>query len=139
MPLAPASRMKRLNRAAAALAACAVFVQVRTSIAQTRHRVRGSFVEVGGVRLHYLERGQGPTLVLLHGIGSMIDDFVLSGLVARAAEQYRVIAIDPTVRLDAPLLLPPAIPLTGDLMRYTVSPILGRVLWPAWLRLIFPK
>jgi pimeloyl-ACP methyl ester carboxylesterase len=41
------------------------------------------------------------------------------------------------VRLDAPLLVPPAIPLVGDLMRHTVSPILGRLLWPAWLRLVF--
>ena len=43
----------------------------------------------------------------------------------------------PTVRLDAPFLVPPAVPLLGDLMRYTVSPILGRLLWPAWLRLLF--
>ncbi|HUQ74397.1 MAG TPA: alpha/beta hydrolase [Burkholderiales bacterium] len=197
---------------AAALAACALFVQARTAIAETRHRVRGSFIEVDGVRLHYLERGPlepadpaAPPLVLLHGIGSMIDDFLLSGLVTRAAQRYRVIAIDrpgygrssrprdrlwtpgaqadlihralrrldvscpvmfghsfgatvalayalrypverlvaasgyyyPTVRLDAPLLVPPAIPVIGDLMRYTLSPIVGRALWPLWLRLIF--
>jgi pimeloyl-ACP methyl ester carboxylesterase len=188
----------------AALGAAA-FVEVRTQAAEGAHRVRGRFVDVDGVRLHYLERGQGPTLVLVHGIGSMIDDFVLSGLFASAAGQFRVIAIDrpgygrstrprgrlwtpaaqaelihralrkldvycplmlghsfgasvalayalryplerlvlacgyyyPTVRLDAPLLVPPAIPVVGDLMRYTVSPILGRLLWPAWLRLLF--
>lgn len=195
--------MKLRYLAGAALGAAA-FVEVRTRAAERAHRVRGRFIDVDGVRLHYLERREGPALVLLHGIGSMIDDFVLSGLFARAAQRYRVIAIDrpgygrssrpgrlwtpaaqaelihralrqldvycpvmlghsfgasvaaayalrfpverlvlasgyyyPTVRLDAPLLLPPAIPLLGDLMRYTVSPIVGRLLWPAWLRILF--
>jgi len=34
----------------------------------------GQFLEVNGVRLHYVERGSGPPLVLLHGNGSMIQD-----------------------------------------------------------------
>lgn len=189
----------------AATLGAAAFVEARTQAAERAHRVRGRFVDVDGARIHYLERGEGPTLVLLHGLGSMVDDFVLSGLFARASERYRVIAIDrpgygrssrprdrlwtlarqaelihgalrrldvycpvmfghslgatvalayalafpverlvlasglyyPSARLDAPLLLPPAIPVLGDLLRYTVSPILGRLLWPAWLRLLF--
>ena len=32
----------------------------------------GKFIEVGGVRLHYIERGHGEPLVMLHGNGSMI-------------------------------------------------------------------
>ena len=32
----------------------------------------GRFLEVTGVRLHYVERGSGTPLVLLHGNGSMI-------------------------------------------------------------------
>jgi len=43
----------------------------------------------------------------------------------------------PSVRLDAPLLVPPAMPLAGTLLRHTVSPIIGRLLWPAWRRVIF--
>jgi pimeloyl-ACP methyl ester carboxylesterase len=54
----------------------------------------GRFVEVGGTRLHVLERGRGPALVLLHGNGSLIQDWLVSGLVERAAETHRVIAID---------------------------------------------
>ena len=191
--------------AGAALGAGFAFVQARTALAERAHRVKGRFLDVDGVRLHYLERGAGPALVMLHGLGSMIDDFVLSGLVSRAADCHRVIVIDrpgygrssrprdrlwhpaaqaalihealrrlgvysplmfghsygatvalayalaypverlvlasgyyyPTVRLDAPVLVPPGIPLVGDLMRYTVSPILGRLLWPLWLRAIF--
>jgi pimeloyl-ACP methyl ester carboxylesterase len=197
-------RHSLLALTAGALGAAA-FVQHRTRAAERAHRLRGGFVDVHGARLHYLERGSGPALVLVHGLGSMIDDFVLSGLVARAAERYRVIAIDrpgygrssrprqvrwtpavqagllhaalrrldvycpvvlghsfgasvalayalhypverlvlasglyyPTPRLDLPVLGPPAIPVLGALMRYSVSPLLGRLLWPAWLRLIF--
>jgi pimeloyl-ACP methyl ester carboxylesterase len=43
----------------------------------------------------------------------------------------------PTLRLDAALLSPPALPVIGDLMRYTVSPVLGRMLWPAMVRKLF--
>ena len=32
----------------------------------------GQFLEINGVRLHYVERGSGPPLVLLHGNGSMM-------------------------------------------------------------------
>jgi pimeloyl-ACP methyl ester carboxylesterase len=49
---------------------------------------------VGGVRLHYLERGQGPAVVLLHGNGATAADFVASGILDRAAERHRVIVFD---------------------------------------------
>ena len=32
----------------------------------------GRFIEVDGLRLHYLDRGSGEAVVLLHGNGSMI-------------------------------------------------------------------
>jgi pimeloyl-ACP methyl ester carboxylesterase len=43
----------------------------------------------------------------------------------------------PTARMDVPLMTPPAIPLIGDLMRYTVSPLIGRAIWPAMQRRLF--
>jgi pimeloyl-ACP methyl ester carboxylesterase len=54
----------------------------------------GQFLEVNGVRLHYVERGGGDAVVLLHGNGSMIQDFESSGLIDLAAKNYRVIAFD---------------------------------------------
>src|SRR3979490_239306 len=54
----------------------------------------GQFLEVNGVRLHYVERGSGAPLVLLHGNGSMIQDFESSGLIDLAAKNYRVIVFD---------------------------------------------
>ena len=54
----------------------------------------GRFLELNGVRLHYIERGSGEPLVLLHGNGSMIQDFESSGLIDLAARNYRVIVFD---------------------------------------------
>jgi pimeloyl-ACP methyl ester carboxylesterase len=54
----------------------------------------GQFLEIDGVHLHYVERGSGPPLVLLHGNGSMIQDFESSGLIDLAAKNYRVIVFD---------------------------------------------
>jgi pimeloyl-ACP methyl ester carboxylesterase len=60
----------------------------------TTHAPIGEFVTVDGTRLHYLEAGTGVPVVLLHGNGSMIGDFIASGIVERAAAGCRVIAFD---------------------------------------------
>ena len=54
----------------------------------------GKFVDVGALRLHYIELGDGEPLVLLHGNSGMIQDFTSSGLVERAGQRYRVIVFD---------------------------------------------
>ena len=175
--------------------------------AERRHPHKGRFVEIGGVRLHYVERGKGETLVLLHGNGSMIQDFESSGLLDEAARKYRVIVFDrpgygntrrprctiwspeaqadlihealvridatpalvlghsrgasvavalglkheesvkalvlasgyyyPTARVDVAAASGPAIPVLGDVFRYTVAPLLGRMVRPALMRKIF--
>jgi len=46
------------------------------------------------VRLHYLERGTGEPLALIHGNGTLIQDFTANGLVDRLSERYRVIVIE---------------------------------------------
>jgi pimeloyl-ACP methyl ester carboxylesterase len=52
------------------------------------------FITVDGTRLHYLDAGDGVPVVFLHGNGSMIGDFVSSGIIERAASSRRVIAFD---------------------------------------------
>ena len=52
------------------------------------------FITVDGIRLHYHERGTGVPVVLLHGNGSMIGDFVSSGIIERVATSHRVIVFD---------------------------------------------
>ncbi|HEX8615158.1 MAG TPA: alpha/beta hydrolase [Telluria sp.] len=193
--------------AAAGLAASMVYVHAKKREAEQANPAQGKVIEIDGVRLHYLERGEGAPLVLLHGNGLYSDDFALSGLLDAAAESHRVIAFDrpgfghsdrpgetswtpeaqarliykalralgverpviaghswgtlvtlalaldypryvraialvsgyyyPSVRLDAPLASAPALPLIGRVLRNTVSPLLGRLLWPVLTRRMF--
>ena len=62
--------------------------------AEQENPASGQFVTLKGASLHYVIRGQGPALVLLHGNGSMIEDFEISGLLGECAARYRVIAFD---------------------------------------------
>jgi hypothetical protein len=78
----------------AALAASALLVRHRTSKTERDHPPTGRVLHVDGVRIHYIDRGDGEPLVLLHGNGTMIDDMTLSGLVDLAAKRYRVIVFD---------------------------------------------
>jgi pimeloyl-ACP methyl ester carboxylesterase len=79
---------------AGALAASAILNRQLAKKAQRDNPPLGRFIEVNGVRIHYVERGVGRPLVLFHGNGSMIEDFESSGLIALAAENYRVIVFD---------------------------------------------
>lgn len=79
---------------AGSLAAAFMFVRTKTAAAERTHPPAGKFVEIDGVRLHYLEQGAGPTVVLLHGNGVMAEDFRISGLFDKLAETHRVIAFD---------------------------------------------
>src|ERR1700754_4489925 len=83
-----------LAAVAGALGATALLNRHFAKKAEHDNPPAGRFLDVDGVRLHYLERGSGEPLVLLHGNGSMIQDFESSGLVDLAAEKYRVIIID---------------------------------------------
>ena len=57
-------------------------------------RPPGRFLEVEGVRVHAIVRGRGRPVVLLHGNGTMAEDWVISGLLDQLAARYRVIALD---------------------------------------------
>lgn len=191
---------------AAALGASALYAASRTREAERRTPPAGAFITVNGVRLHYVERGRGETLVLIHGNGTMIQDFLSSSIVDDLARSFRVIIIDrpgygysdrprglwtprahatlyqkalqqlgisqavvlghswgalvavalalqapqlvrslvlasgyyyPTLRADVVLASPSAIPILGDLLRHTVSPVIGRALLPAMIKGMF--
>ena len=55
------------------------------SAARADHRPVDGFITADGARLHYFEKGTGAPVVFLHGNGSMIGDFVSSGITERAA------------------------------------------------------
>ena len=62
---------------------------VFSKLAERRNPPVGKFIECDGVRLHYIDRGDpaAPCVVLFHGNGSMIQDFMISGLVDLLAQQ----------------------------------------------------
>lgn len=87
-------RLHTAGLLAAGLAAALLYVQVKQRQAERDNPPTGKFIDVDGVRLHYLERGHGPVVVLLHGNGLSSNDFSLSGLLGNAAAPYRMIAFD---------------------------------------------
>src|SRR4051794_11024949 len=209
----------KLGWGAAALMALAASAAVNYALAKRAERrdpPKGSFVTVDGVRLHYVERGPGehqgehsgkPVIVLLHGVGAMIQEMAASGIIDALAADHRVIVFDrpgfgyserprgriwtpaaqaallrealdrlgvtrpvivghswgtlvtlemalrdpgrtaglvllsgyyfPTFRLDVPLLFWPAVPIVGDVLRYAVSPWLGRLSKPLVYKRLF--
>ena len=78
----------------AALAATAVYAVAQAHAAERKTPPIGHFLDVDGVRLHYFERGQGDPVVLIHGNGALIQDFIVSGLVDGLSERHRVIVFD---------------------------------------------
>lgn len=82
--------------------------------------------------------GAARPLVVGHSWGSLVAADIalqapeaISGVVLMSG-YYR-----PTVRLDAALLAGPAIPLLGDVLRFTLSPALARLMLPQLLKALF--
>ena len=53
----------------------------------------GKFMDVNGTKVHYIEKGEGPDLVLVHGLSSNIMEWN-TGLFDRLAEKFHVVAFD---------------------------------------------
>jgi hypothetical protein len=90
-----------------ALAATALLNRHLAKKAERDNPAAGRFLDVNGVRLHYVERGSGEPLVLLHGNGHY-----------------------PTARPDVVAMGSPALPLVGDILSHTLSPLISRAIWP---------
>jgi pimeloyl-ACP methyl ester carboxylesterase len=81
--------------------------------------------------------GVERAVVLAHSWGTLValsmareTPQLVAGLVLASGYYY------PSVRLDV-LTSTPAIPIIGDLMRYTLSPLLGRLMWPLAVKRAF--
>lgn len=95
--LNPGSRnLKRagLALAAGALAGLWIDTMRRTARAEREHPPLGDFVDAGGTRMHVLERGRGHPVVFLHGSGTIMEDWVVSGFLDQTAQRWRAIAVD---------------------------------------------
>jgi len=61
--------------------------------AEAAHPPEGRFIEIEGRRVHYVEAGAGPAVVLIHGAFGSLRDYTYD-LLPLLAERYRVIAFD---------------------------------------------
>ena len=82
--------------------------------------------------------GVEQATVLGHSWGTM----VAVALALQAPDLVRRLVLAsgyyfPTLRADTFLLSPPAIPVIGDALRYTVSPLVARAVLPAMIRRMF--
>ncbi|MBS1302799.1 alpha/beta hydrolase [Loktanella sp. SALINAS62] len=67
---------------------------MRVDSAEDRFSPMGQFVTIdGGAKVHYLQAGSGPDLVLIHGAGGNMRDFKFD-LFDRLTDDYRVTAFD---------------------------------------------
>lgn len=89
----PTARLGFLTAAAAAVST-ALWVESRSRQAERKHPAPGKYTYVDGVRLHYVMRGEGKPVVLLHGNSVTQGDFQASGLLDRLARNHCVIAFD---------------------------------------------
>ena len=65
----------------------------REAASEAAHPPAGRFVEVRGTRVHYVEAGTGPSVVLIHGASGNVNDWTFD-IVGRLSDRYRVIAFD---------------------------------------------
>jgi pimeloyl-ACP methyl ester carboxylesterase len=54
---------------------------------------RGKFIQISTGQLHYIDKGQGPVILMIHGLGAQLGNFD-TGLADDLAQDFRVIAID---------------------------------------------
>ena len=185
----------------------AAWVERRSRRAEREQPPAGRLLDVEGVRLHVVERGEGSPVVLIHGNTVTQRDFEASGVLDRLARHHRVLAFDrpgfghssrprdrlwtpaaqakllhsalaqlgveqaavvghsmgamvalalaldhpqdvrrlvlaggyyyPSARIDALLTAPVAVPVLGDVMRYTVTALSARLLIDQLVRAMF--
>ena len=54
----------------------------------------GKYADFAGVKIHYIDRGKGEAIVLLHGGTSNLESWVRTGVVDNLSKDFRVIAFD---------------------------------------------
>ena len=64
-----------------------------TKIAELTTPPSGEFLDIKGIRVHYIKQGSGPALIMLHGAGGNLRDFTFD-LAPRFTNNFTVIAFD---------------------------------------------
>jgi len=82
-----------LGCAAALVVTTACTAEYRETRAEQAYPPVGDFLSVNGTRVHYVTKGEGTDLVLIHGASGNLRDFTFS-LIDKLSERYRVTAFD---------------------------------------------
>lgn len=82
-----------LGCAAAVVFTTGCTASYRETRAEEQFPPQGQFLTVNGTRVHYVTKGEGPDIVLIHGASGNLRDFTFS-LVDKLADHYRVTAFD---------------------------------------------
>jgi pimeloyl-ACP methyl ester carboxylesterase len=90
----PRTALIALAAASGTAAGIAAWVRASARRAEREHPPPGRYAYIDGVRLHYVMRGEGPPVVLLHGNAVTQADFQASGLMDQLARRHQVIAFD---------------------------------------------
>jgi pimeloyl-ACP methyl ester carboxylesterase len=77
----------------AGLSALVIFTAITARRVEQALPPRGQFVEISGARIHYLDKGSGPPIVILHGLGGQMGNFTYA-LLERLTDDFRVLLID---------------------------------------------
>ncbi len=89
--------VKTLTVSAIAIAIGAAFTAVgtkqRAAQAEVNYPPLGSFIDVTGGKVHFVQEGRGPHLILLHGAGGNLREFTFD-LMRRLTDRYTVTAFD---------------------------------------------
>ena len=73
----------------------ALWLGIYLSIAAFAAHAEDRYFDSAGVRIHYVDRGSGPAVVLVHGFtGSVQCCWIDNGILAELASDHRVIALD---------------------------------------------
>lgn len=78
----------------AALVGASIYQNQRSREAEADHPPIGRFLDADGATLHYVDIGEGPPIVLLHGVVTTLDDWFVSGVIDALLPHHRIIAID---------------------------------------------
>ena len=77
---------------AAVGAGLALFSRAAGKRAEQRAPADGAFLDIDGTRLHYVDRGEGPAVVLIHGLGGQLRNFTYA--LTERLPGHRLIVID---------------------------------------------
>ena len=68
-------------------------MHARHGRSRRRFRRSGSFIDIDGSRIHYLDQGSGPTILCIHGLAGQMRHFTYA-LLDKLKSDYRLVIVD---------------------------------------------